>query len=81
MINTMQKKLGEEKREKRIAEIKVIEEIKERRQRKWEGRPNYMESTWAGCFSATESMIQLTGRGSCSEAFPGSSYPSIPRCC
>ena len=45
MINTMQKK-AKKRREKRMAEIKIIEEIKERRQRKWEGRPNYMESTW-----------------------------------
>ena len=45
MINTMQKK-AKKRREKRMAEIKIIEEIKERRQRKWECRPNYMESTW-----------------------------------
>ena len=45
MISTMQKK-AKKRREKRMAEIEVIHEIKERRQRKWEGRPNYMESTW-----------------------------------
>ena len=38
MINTMQKR-AKKRREKRMAEIKIIEEIKERRQRKWDGRP------------------------------------------
>ena len=45
IVCTMQKK-AKKRRAKRLAEIKVIEEIKERRQRKWEGRPNYMASTW-----------------------------------
>ena len=35
MISTMQKK-AKKRREKRMAEIEVIHEIKERRQRKWE---------------------------------------------
>ena len=41
----MQKK-AKKRRAKRLAEIKVIEEINVRRQRHLEGRPNYMASTW-----------------------------------
>ena len=29
-----------------MAEIKVIEEFGERKHRRWEGRPNYIMSTW-----------------------------------
>jgi hypothetical protein len=50
MISTMQKR-AKKRREKRLAEIKVVEEIKERRQRKWEG--HVVPTTWslhgAGC--------------------------------
>ena len=45
IVCTMQKK-AKKRRAKRLAEIKVIEEIKVRRHRKWEDRPNYMASTW-----------------------------------
>ena len=37
---------AKKRRAKRLAEIKVVEKIKERRHRKWEDRLNYMASTW-----------------------------------
>ena len=44
-----------------MAEIKVIEEFKERKQRRWEGRPNYTMSTW-GRKLQSERVTDPTGR-------------------
>ena len=62
MISTTQKK-AKKRREKRMDEIKVIEEFKERKQRRWEGRPNNMMLTWGRMLQSERVTDPTDGKG------------------
>ena len=46
-----------------MAEIKVIEEFKERKQRRWEGCPNNMMSTWGRMLQSERVTDPTDGKG------------------
>ena len=62
MISTMQKK-AKKRRGKSTAETKVIEEFKERKQRRWEGRPNNMMLTWGRMLQSERVTDPTDGKG------------------
>ena len=45
-----------------MADTKFIEEFRERKQCRWEGRPNYMMSTWGRMLQSERVTLRIYGK-------------------